>query len=139
MAATGDLGSIDGTGHLQLRTTPEYDRHSGGKNIYPEDVESAFSKCQNPEPCVFDELYLAQSFHDGETLTLVVRARESVEEDNLLQEVETCNRTSRSTSASAMLFWNDEFPRTASMKVKRLALVEQLQESSTEPALRSLP
>ena len=76
----------------------------------------------------------------GETLTLVVRARESVEEDNLLQEVETCNRTlAEHKRVRHVLFWNDEFPRTASMKVKRLALVEQLQESSTEPALRSLP
>ena len=140
--ATGDLGSLDGTGHLQLRgRLRNMIVTSGGKNIYPEDVESAFSKLpSSEESCVFATNYIwPKASMTGETLTLVVRAREVGREEDLLHDVETCNQTlAEHKRVRHVLFWNDEFPRTASMKVKRLALVEQLQESSTEPSLRSV-
>ena len=54
---TGDLGRFDDTGHLQLFgrkknmiVTP------GGKNIYPEDIETAFDGLPVKEYCVFAEI-----------------------------------------------------------------------------------
>ena len=56
---TGDLGRLDATGHLQL-----FGRKKNmivteeGKNIYPEDIETAFEGLPVKEFCVFAANYL---------------------------------------------------------------------------------
>ena len=128
--ATGDLGIFDPAGHLQLRgRLRNMIVTEGGKNIYPEDVESAFSDLRTSEEnCVFATNYIwPKAEMTGETLTLVVRPSEDSAEETLLEDVDARNRTlAEHKRIRNVLFWNEEFPRTASMKVKRLALVEQL-------------
>ena len=115
---------------------------AGGKNIYPEDVESAFSDLgTTEESCVFATNYIwPKSQMTGETLTLVVRPSDHSEEETLMEDVDARNRKlAEHKRIQNVLFWNEEFPRTASMKVKRLALVEQLQSQEESTHLRSLP
>src|SRR5207249_648804 len=51
---TGDLGRIEKTGHLQLfGRKKNMIVTEGGKNIYPEDIESAFDGVALKEYCVF--------------------------------------------------------------------------------------
>src|SRR6201982_1792545 len=71
---TGDLGRMDSTGHLQLLgrkknmiVTAE------GKNIYPEDIETAFEGLPVKEFCVFAANYVwPQRTMSGEQLVLIV-------------------------------------------------------------------
>src|SRR5436190_16307372 len=56
---TGDLGRIDASGHLQLfGRKKNMIVTEGGKNIYPEDIESAFDGIALKEYCVFAANYL---------------------------------------------------------------------------------
>src|SRR5947208_8162042 len=70
---TGDLGRFDSSGHLQLFgrkrnmiVTEE------GKNIYPEDIETAFESLSVKEFCVFAANYIwPKRSMSGEQLLLV--------------------------------------------------------------------
>jgi len=142
--ATGDLGKLDPTGHLQLTgRLRNMIVTEGGKNIYPEDVESAFSDLDaSEESCVFATNYIwPKEALTGETLTLVVRPGEGEEEDELLEAVDSRNKKlAEHKRIRTVLMWNEAFPRTASMKVKRLDLASQLQETDRDTlTLRSLP
>ena len=142
--ATGDLGKLDPTGHLQLTgRLRNMIVTEGGKNIYPEDVESAFSDLYSTEEsCVFATNYIwPKDELTGETLTLVVRPREGEEAENLVEAVDARNRKlAEHKRIRNILLWEDEFPRTASMKVKRLDLATQVQEMDREAlVVRSLP
>ena len=56
---TGDLGRIDATGHLQLfGRKKNMIVTEGGKNIYPEDIETAFEGLPVKEFCVFAANYI---------------------------------------------------------------------------------
>ena len=56
---TGDLGRFDGSGHLQLfGRKKNMIVTEGGKNIYPEDIESAFEGIDVKEHCVFAANYI---------------------------------------------------------------------------------
>ena len=75
---TGDLGSVDKSGHLRL-----FGRKKNmivteeGKNIYPEDIETVFEDLPVKEFCVFAANYLwpARTMV-GEQLVLVVHPRD---------------------------------------------------------------
>ena len=55
---TGDLGRFDGNGHLQLfGRKKNMIVTEGGKNIYPEDIETAFDGLPLKEYCVFAANY----------------------------------------------------------------------------------
>src|ERR1700704_1490242 len=56
---TGDLGRFDGSGHLQLfGRKKNMIVTEGGKNIYPEDIETAFEGVPVKEYCIFAANYL---------------------------------------------------------------------------------
>src|SRR5256886_7920166 len=55
---TGDLGRLEGTGHLQLfGRKKNMIVTEGGKNIYPEDIENVFEDLPVKEFCVFAANY----------------------------------------------------------------------------------
>jgi long-chain acyl-CoA synthetase len=127
---TGDLGRLDAGGHLQLLgrkknmiVTAE------GKNIYPEDIESAFEGIAVKEFCVFAANYLwPQRTMSGEQLVLVVHP-EPGQSVNESVRAEISLRNSRLLNykrISGYVVWDEDFPRTASMKIKRAVLAEQI-------------
>ena len=127
---TGDLGRFDGSGHLQLfGRKKNIIVTEGGKNIYPEDIEAVFDGLPVKEYCVFATNYLwPGKALGGESLIMVLRLEQSQQFDSkLLQEVLMRNRRLPDFKrVSGYLIWSKDFPRTASMKIKRNVLAEDL-------------
>ncbi len=131
---TGDLGRIDEMGHLQLLgrvknmiVTEE------GKNVYPEDIESAFEGLAVKELCVFAANYVwPERSMMGEKLILVLRLEEGQQFNEVLRD-EIINRNRRLLNfkrISGYVIWDEDFPRTASLKIKRNVLAEQIRNRS---------
>ena len=127
---TGDLGRFDGTGHLQL-----FGRKKNmivteeGKNIYPEDIEAVFESLPVKEFCVFaanyiwpqrsmvgEQLLLALHLEPGQTYAEELRREISARNNKLLNY----------KRIHGVVLFGEDFPRTASLKIKRNALAEQL-------------
>src|SRR3984885_754756 len=139
---TGDLGRFDGTGHLQL-----FGRQKnmivteGGKNIYPEDIENAFDGLPVKEYCIFAANYVWPVKQlGGEQLVLVLRTEEEKPfDDSLRNEIIARNRELADFKrVSGCLVWSKDFPRTASMKIKRQALAEEIAKSVERSAVVGL-
>lgn len=127
---TGDLGRLDGAGHLQL-----FGRKKNmivteeGKNIYPEDVESVFESVAVKEFCVFAANYIwPQKTMVGEQLILVIHLEPGQAfTDELHREITTRNnRLLNYKRVRGVVVVDEDFPRTASMKIKRNVLAEKL-------------
>ena len=127
---TGDLGRLDSTGHLQL-----FGRKKNmivtaeGKNIYPEDIENFFEGLPVKEFCVFAANYLwPERSMVGEQLVVVLRLEPGQSfSDALLEELSSRNRRLLPFKRiSGYVLWDEDFPRTASMKIKRAALAGQI-------------
>jgi long-chain acyl-CoA synthetase len=129
---TGDLGRIDASGHLQL-----FGRKKNmivteeGKNIYPEDVESAFEGITAKEFCVFAANYLwpARTM-TGEKLVMAIHleAGHAIEDKFIAELVQRNRRLLHYKRVSGYFLWGSDFPRTASLKIKRAELAEQIRE-----------
>src|SRR6478609_3196335 len=97
---TGDLGRFDGDHHLQLfGRKKNMIVTEGGKNIYPEDIETVFDGIPVKEYCIFAANYIWPAKTLGhEMLILVIRLEPGpdghVQElsDALKQEIITRNR-----------------------------------------------
>jgi len=133
---TGDLGCIDGSGHLHLMgRAKNMIVTAGGKNVYPEDVEGAFEGVAAEDLTVFASGYLWPGVHklSDEILVAVVRAKKGTEPAALLEQIRVRNRRlPEHKRLGGVLLTKNEFPRTASLKVKRHELREQLE--STRPS-----
>jgi long-chain acyl-CoA synthetase len=127
---TGDLGRLDPAGHLQL-----FGRKKNmivteeGKNIYPEDIESVFESLPVKEFCVFaanyvwpkrtmvaEQLLLALHLEPGQSYSDELRREISARNNKLLNY----------KRIHGVVLHDADFPRTASLKIKRNALAEQL-------------
>jgi long-chain acyl-CoA synthetase len=134
---SGDLGRMDDAGHLQLfGRKKNMIVTEGGKNIYPEDIETAFEGLPVKEFCVFAANYLwsAESMA-GEMLVIVLRMEPGHEFNEALQRdlVERNRRLPDFKRVLGYVIWDRDFPRTASLKIKRIELAEQIR-TSTERA-----
>ncbi len=127
---TGDLGRLDATGHLQL-----FGRKKNmivtaeGKNIYPEDIENVFEGVPVKEYCVFAANYLwPQRTMRGEQLVIVLRPESGQQvSDSVRAELDARNRRLLNYKRiSGYAVWDEDFPRTASLKIKRSVLAEQI-------------
>ncbi len=110
---------------------------AGGKNIYPEDIESAFEGLDCEEMVVFATGYVwpGSEKHGSdltkEQLVAVVRPKDEAGIDALLEDLRKRNRSLPDFKRiGGVLEWSEEFPRTASMKVKRAQLAEELREQA---------
>lgn len=127
---TGDLGRISKTRHLRLLgrkknmiVTAE------GKNIYPEDIENAFEGLPIKEFCVFAANYIwSERTMVGEELLIVVHPEQNrLMDDALRAELSVRNQKLLNYKrVSRVVIWDQDFPRTASMKVKRIDLAQQI-------------
>jgi long-chain acyl-CoA synthetase len=139
---TGDLGRFDNSGHLQL-----FGRKKNmivteeGKNIYPEDIESVFESLPVKEFCVFaanyiwpqrsmvgEQLLLALHLEPGQTYTEELRRDISARNSKLLNY----------KRIHGVVLLNEDFPRTASLKIKRNSLAEQLAKLDRATAFQPL-
>jgi long-chain acyl-CoA synthetase len=139
---TGDLGRFDATGHLQL-----FGRKKNmivteeGKNIYPEDIEAAFESLPLKEFCVFaanyiwpkrsmvgEQLLLVLHLDQGQTLSRELRRDISVRNSRLLNY----------KRVHGIVLFNEDFPRTASLKIKRNILAERMAQLDRASAILPL-
>src|ERR1700686_1648850 len=127
---TGDLGRFDLTGHLPL-----FGRKKNmivteeGKNIYPEDVESVFESLAVKEFCVMAANYIwPQRSMVGEQLILAIHLEPGQSLTPALRQEITArnNRLLNYKRIRGIVLVNEDFPRTASMKIKRNVLAERL-------------
>jgi long-chain acyl-CoA synthetase len=139
---TGDLGRVDRDGHLQL-----FGRKKNmivteeGKNIYPEDVETVFEGLPVKEFCVFAANFLwpARTMV-GEKLVLVIHpeARAAVTNELVAEIAERNRRLLNYKRLSGYLVWDRDFPLTASLKIKRGELAEQIRGALARSAMVAL-
>ena len=139
---TGDLGSVDSDNHLQLfGRKKNMIVTSGGKNIYPEDIENAFDDLAVKEYCIFAANYLWPAQGLGkETLVLVLRLEPNQQLDGTLQDqMAACNRKLPDFKrVGGYMVWTHDFPRTASMKIKRTILAEEIGKAVARSAVVDL-
>ena len=140
---TGDLGTIDASGHLKLvGRAKNMIVTAGGKNVYPEDVESAFSELSGVEEyCVLSANYVwAGGSLADERLVLALRLKEGSALADVLAELRALNHTlSEHKRIHGVVVREGEFPRTASQKIKRDALARELgQQTKRASALQPL-
>jgi long-chain acyl-CoA synthetase len=138
---TGDLGRLETSGHLQLLGRKKnMIVTEGGKNIYPEDVETAFDGVAVKEYCVFAANYVwPKKELGGEMLVLVVRLENQEFTDSLKDEIIARNRRLPDFKRVAgYVLWGKDFPRTASLKIKRNELAEEIRTSLERSAVKEL-
>jgi len=136
---TGDLGRVDRDGHLQL-----FGRKKNmivteeGKNIYPEDVETVFEGLAVKEFCVFAANFLwpARTMV-GEKLVLVIHpeAGAAVTDDLVAEIADRNRRLLNYKRIGGYLVWDRDFPLTASLKIKRGELAEQIRGALDRSAM----
>ena len=139
---TGDLGWLDPQGHLHLvGRKKNMIVTEGGKNVYPEDIERAFEDLPAKEFCVFAANYLWPRHElGGETLVIIVRPEPGAANlDGLRKEIADRNRRLADFKrVSGVLAWEPEFPRTASLKIKRPELARQIAQRAGRDAVIAL-
>jgi len=127
---TGDLGRFDAAGHLQL-----FGRKKNmivteeGKNIYPEDIEAVFESLPVKEFCVFAANYIwPQRSMVGEQLLLALHLEPGQSyTDDLRRDISARNnKLLNYKRIHGVVLCDVDFPRTASLKIKRNVLAEQL-------------
>jgi long-chain acyl-CoA synthetase len=127
---TGDLGRFDAQGHLQLfGRKKNMIVTAGGKNIYPEDIENIFEGLPVKEFCVFAADYIWPAKTLGhESLTMVLRLEPGqMFTDSLRDELNARNcRLPDFKRLGGYLIWDKDFPRTASLKIKRAELADEI-------------
>jgi len=132
---TGDQGRFDGDGHLLLcGRKKNMIVTAGGKNVYPEDIELVFDGLAVKEFCVFAANFLwPQKTLGEEMLVLVLRLEQGQQiDDRLREEIESRNRRLADFKRVARyLLWEKDFPRTATLKIKRGELAAQIAKTAT--------
>ena len=112
-----------------------------GKNVYAEDVESAFEGLPVKEFCVFAANYVWPSRSMvGEKLLLVVNLGpgQSFTDELKSEMIARNNRLANYKRVHGVLVHNQDFPLTASLKIVRPRLAEQLGKLNRDAAILPL-
>lgn len=127
---TGDLGRFNGSHHLQL-----FGRRKnmivteGGKNIYPEDIEKVFDGLSVKEYCVFAADYIWPTKSLSREMLIIVLHLEPGQDftESLREDLIARNRRLPDFKrVGGYVLADKDFPRTASMKIRRTELAEEL-------------
>jgi len=139
---TGDLGRFDSTGHLLLSgrkknmiVTEE------GKNIYPEDIETVFESLSVKEFCVFAANYVwPKRSMVGEQLILALHLENGQNYTDELRGdiIARNNRLLNYKRVHGVVLVGEDFPRTASLKIKRNILAARLAQLDRASAILPL-
>jgi long-chain acyl-CoA synthetase len=139
---TGDLGRFDGDGHLQLSGRKKnMIVTEGGKKIYPEDIETVFDGLAVKEYCVFAANYVWPAQNLGKEMLVIVLRLEPNQEFTPALKEDLAARNRRLFDfkrVGGYLVVGKDFPRTASMKIKRTVLAEEIRKTADRSALVAL-
>ncbi len=144
---TGDLGRFDASGHLQLfGRKKNMIVTEGGKNIYPEDIETVFDGLPVKEYCIFAANYIWPAKTLGREMLILVLRLEPGQEGQaqelgaaLKQEIIDRNRRLPDFKrVGGCVVWEKDFPRTAAMKIKRMVLAEEMRKTLSRAAVVEL-
>jgi long-chain acyl-CoA synthetase len=136
---TGDMGRFDSTGHLQL-----FGRKKNmivteeGKNVYAEDVEQVFEGLHVKEFCVFAANFIwPQRSLVNEKLLLVIHLEHGEAfTPELKSEISTRNsRLINFKRIHGLVICQEDFPLTASLKIKRSELAQRLSALDREQSV----
>jgi long-chain acyl-CoA synthetase len=133
---TGDLGRIDDSGRLEIvGRQKEVIVTSAGKNVYPDELEDIYGACPEVE-----ELSIV-GLPDGsgsERVACLVRPdvdADATDEEKAEAEARIRDwfrvegtRMANQKRIRVLRFWYDDFPRTATRKIKRRDVVDILQD-----------
>jgi long-chain acyl-CoA synthetase len=112
-----------------------------GKNIYPEDIENNFEGIAVKEFCVFAANYIwPQHTMTGEQLVLVLRLEPGhAVNETLIKELSRRNaQLLNYKRVSGYVVWDQDFPRNAAMKIRRVILAGQIGKQLDRGAMVSL-
>ena len=96
-------------------------------NVYPEDIENVFEGLAVKEFCIFASHYLWSG--RSEELVMVVRSDGREFEDAL---VKRNRRLPDFKRIHGYVPWDEDFPRTASLKIKRQQLADAVREAGPD-------
>ena len=132
---TGDLGKFDRRGNLTIvGREKEVIVTAGGKNCYPDELEDIYSKC--PDALELSIVGLPDGKGSERVACLV---RPDLPENASAEQIATMQSAIREwirvegarvpshSRVQVLRFWNDEFPRTATRKIKRKDVVKILE------------
>lgn len=127
---TGDVGFLNEQSYLFLiGRLKNMIVTQGGKNIFPEDLEKNFLNINGyEEMCVLPSSWVfAHKKLDEEIPLAIVRLKKSISQEFFLEQWSQKNRLLNDYKrVNKVLFVNLDFPKTASMKIKRSDLGAQL-------------
>lgn len=140
---TGDLGSIDKQGYLHLSGRKKnLIVLSSGKKVHPEEVEAVLSRAQNIKHlCVVG---LPSQNNDGDQIMVVVHAepltatsaREQSEMQIKANLEELARELAQYKRPHHIVFRSEPLPMTASLKVKRHLILDELRGFETSQVSR---
>ncbi|MCB9667036.1 MAG: AMP-binding protein [Myxococcales bacterium] len=136
---TGDQGYMDAARHVHLvGRSKNMIVTAGGKNVYPEDVEGAFAELPCKEFAVMASNFVWPSTKLGDDYLLAV-AQPRDDAEAFLNALQRKNRSLPDYKRlRGIVLWDHPFPRTASLKLKRQLLAEQMRDQVSQEAIRSL-
>ena len=138
--STGDNGRLDPSGRLHLvGRSKNMIVTAGGKNVYPEDIESAFEGLDCEEFAVFASGYVWPDIElKEEELVAVVRPKSDLHAGLIAELSRRNQRLPEHKRVRGLLAWEQEFPRTASMKIKRSALADEIRSRGARSSIQSV-
>jgi long-chain acyl-CoA synthetase len=126
---TGDIGNIDADGYLRISGRESFKIVlPDGRNVYPEDVERAL----NQHPLVRESCVVGMERNGGERVHAVLLTDAPERAEVIVRET---NRTlGAHQQISSHSTWQDEdFPRTATLKVNRKEVRARVQSPAAGP------
>ncbi|WP_168210982.1 AMP-binding protein [Persicimonas caeni] len=132
---TGDLGKMDKRGRLTIvGREKEVIVTSGGKNVYPDELEEVYGACDDIEELSIVGLpdgsgservacLVRPSVDEGASAEQVAEARSRIREHFRVEG----SRMASHNRIKVLRFWDQEFPRTATRKIKRTDVVDILE------------
>jgi len=133
------MGRFDSTGHLQL-----FGRKKNmivteeGKNVYAEDVEQAFEGLRVKEFCVFaaDFVWPQRSMLHEKLLLVIHLEPGQAFTPELKSEISARNAwLTNYKRVHGLVIYQEDFPLTASLKIKRAELAHRLSALDREQSI----
>ena len=129
---TGDIAEVDATGFYFIKgRIKDVIINENGENIYPDEIESYFEGLKHINHLTVFGFKKGKSTHEDITLVLEL-SNDCLEEQlkELKENIDNINASlANEKKVARVLIYKDKLPLTASMKVKRFQVKEQLKNN----------